>query len=236
MNEEDILANLEESLEQHNYETAGFVSSYALPLSHDTTTNDEEVILSQPIKFTRAIESFESANNSSVGTNDDDDNNVQDNNLSDIFRSPSNSPKARGSRANSSTYAANDNDGVTFRPPDDTMMTSPNDKSVNISINSDSTDGVSNITSSLISPPPNNLNSNWTPKTPAIGEVNVVRDVAGISPLRYSPDDHQKSIQSNNRNTKSTNKKKKRKKNTTNTPKVKKNNLVIQPSTPNTMV
>ena len=72
MNEEDILANLEESLEQHNYETAGFVSSYALPLSHDTT-NDEEVVLSQPIKFTRAVESFESANNSSVGTNDDDD-------------------------------------------------------------------------------------------------------------------------------------------------------------------
>ena len=60
MNEEDILANLEESLEQHNYETAGFVSSYALPLSHDTT-NNEEVILSQPIKFTRAVESFESA-------------------------------------------------------------------------------------------------------------------------------------------------------------------------------
>jgi len=229
MNEEDILANLEESLEQHNYETAGFVSSYALPLSHDTTTSNEELVLSQPIKFTRAVESFESANNSSVGTNDDDIDNVQDN-LSDIFRSPSNSPKAR-TRTNSSTYAANDNDGVTFSPPEDTMMTSPNDKSVNISINSDSTDGVSNITSSLFSPPPNNLNGNWTPKTPAIGEVNVVRDVAGISPLRYSPDEHQKKSQSNN-NTKSTTKKKKRKKNTTNTPKVKKNNLVIQPSTP----
>ena len=134
MNEEDILANLEESLEQHNYETAGFVSSYALPLSHDTTTNDEELVLSQPIKFTRAVESFESANNSSVGTNDDDDD-TQD--LSDIFRSPSNSPKAR-TRTNSST-SANDNGGVTFSPPEDTTMTSPNDKSVNISINSDST-------------------------------------------------------------------------------------------------
>jgi hypothetical protein len=134
MDEEDILANLEESLEQHNYETAGFISSYALPLSHDIT--NEEVVLNQPIKFTRAIESFESANNSSVGTNDDDNDNVQDN-LSDIFRSPSNSPKAR-TRTRSSSISANDN-SVTFSPPDDTMMTSPNDKSVNISINSDST-------------------------------------------------------------------------------------------------
>ena len=134
MDEEDILTNLEESLEQHNYETAGFISSYALPLSHDIT--NEEVVLNQPIKFTRAIESFESANNSSVGTNDDDNDNVQDN-LSDIFRSPSNSPKAR-TRTDRST-SANDNGYVTFSPPDDTTMTSPNDKSVNISINSDST-------------------------------------------------------------------------------------------------
>ena len=133
--EDDIFLNLEESLDWHN-QTTGFVSSYTLPLSHDTaSTGDGNNNLNQPIKFTR-LESIES-NTSSIGDDDtiDDEQQHKEEVVRDIFRPPSRSPSTSPKKNDSN---ANNGGGIS----------SPTEKS----IASESTDGASNAAINLPSP------------------------------------------------------------------------------------
>lgn len=137
--EDDILLNLEESLDWHN-QTTGFVSSYTLPLSHDTaSTGDGNNNLNQPIKFTR-LESIES-NTSSIGdvTDDDtidDEQQHKEEVVRDIFRPPSRSPSTSPKKNDSN---ANNGGGIS----------SPTEEKSGAS---DSTDGASNAAIKLPSP------------------------------------------------------------------------------------
>ena len=171
--EDDILLNLEESLDWHN-QTTGFVSSYTLPLSHDTaSTGDGNNNLNQPIKFTR-LESIES-NTSSIGDVTDDDT-IDDEQqhkkevVRDIFRPPSRSPSTSPKKNDSN---ANNGGGIS----------SPTEKS----IASESTDGASNAAINLPSPispssfEHNNKSSGMRLPSPSKSSMNAIKN-ATIGP------------------------------------------------------
>ena len=165
--EDDILLNLEESLDWHN-QTTGFVSSYTLPLSHDTASNTSDGNnnnLNQPIKFTR-LESIES-NTSSIGDVTDDDT-VDDEQqhkkdvVRDIFRPPSRSPSTSPKKND-----GNVNNGGILSP-------------IEKSVASDSTYGESNAAINLPSPiiSPSSLEQEVRLPSPSKSSMNAIKNAA----------------------------------------------------------